>query len=198
MLSAILLAAGSSRRMGSVNKLLLPWQDKTILHATTSHLLAAGIDDIIVVTGHEADATRAAIGSLPVRIVHNPHYATGMTSSIQAGVHVAIGDGYMICLADMVMITPNEYTLLKISFKEFYSLDDRCILLPEFRGKKGNPVIFSSTYYAPLMEHPDAEGCKSLVLSHPNHHWRVTMPTDHILRDLDTPEDYRQLTAQPK
>src|SRR5215469_8621721 len=100
MISAILLAAGSSLRMGSVNKLLLPWQGSTIVATTTARLLAAAPEEVIVVTGHQAARIEAALDSLPVRFIHNPSFATGITSSIQKGAGIAKGEGYMICLAD--------------------------------------------------------------------------------------------------
>ncbi len=193
MLSAILLAAGSSRRMGSVNKLLLPWQDHTLVFATAQNLLAAGIQDLIVVTGHDPEAVTAALATLPVRTIHNPAHATGMTSSIQTGVRIAEGKGYMICLADMVLITPAEYTLLKTAFLRQHLLDDRCIILPEYQGENGNPVIFSSWYRNALLQHPEKEGCKTLVHDHTDHHLRVAMPADHVLRDIDRPEQYADL-----
>src|ERR1700754_4804500 len=112
MLSAILLAAGSSRRMGSINKLLLPWQGQPIVAATAANILAAGIKEVIVVTGHQAPAITAALAHLPVQFVHNPRHEEGMTSSIQTGVRNTTGNGYMICLADMVLLTAEDYKLL--------------------------------------------------------------------------------------
>jgi molybdenum cofactor cytidylyltransferase len=195
MISAILLAAGSSLRMGSVNKLLLPWQGSTIVATTTARLLAAAPEEVIVVTGHQATRIEAALDSLPVRFIHNPSFATGITSSIQKGAGIAKGEGYMICLADMVLVTPEEYTLLSTSFQQRRLLDDRCIILPEFNGVTGNPVIFSSAYRSDILGHREMEGCKTLVRSNPHHQVRVSMPFDHVLRDIDYPDDYKSLTA---
>jgi molybdenum cofactor cytidylyltransferase len=193
MISAILLAAGSSQRMGPRNKLLLPWQGMTVLSATVKQLLAAGIEEVIVVTGHEAAETAAAVSTLPVHIIHNPHYTTGMTGSIQTGISIARGDGLMICLADMVLITPQEYALLGTAFEQQYPLDPLCIILPEYKGQKGNPVIFSSHYREAILQHPEMEGCRGLVRGHPDHHLYISMTTNHILEDMDSPEDYQAL-----
>src|SRR6266566_1004111 len=108
MISAIVLAAGSSRRMENKNKLLLPYKGKTVLVHTVENILSAGIEEVIVVTGHEAGLVQEAIRLLPVRTIHNPQHEAGMTGSIQAGVRAATGNGYMICLSDMVLITPEE------------------------------------------------------------------------------------------
>jgi molybdenum cofactor cytidylyltransferase len=72
MVSAIVLAAGLSKRMGNENKLLLPYNDKTIIETTLQHLLDAGMEEIIVITGHEAKLVSTTIQHLPVTIMHNP------------------------------------------------------------------------------------------------------------------------------
>ncbi len=193
MLSAILLAAGSSTRMAPANKLLLPWQQKPIVYHTANHLLASGIDELIVVTGHESAAIAAALHAFPVKFVHNPEHAKGLTGSIRSGIRMAHGEGYMICLADMFLVTAPEYVLLRTAFEQQYRHDVQCIMLPDYQGHTGNPVIFSSFYRDALLSLPQGEGAKSLLRAHPDHHHRVPMPTDHVLRDLDKPGDYEDL-----
>ncbi len=144
MLTAILLAAGSSRRMGPVNKLLMPYQGQPIVVATATRLLAAGIKEIIVVTGYEAADIGKALAHLPIHLAHNPRHAEGLTGSIQTGIRAAMtpsagvstpaSQGYMICLADMVLITPPEYALLANAFDRHHTADDRCILIPDYQG----------------------------------------------------------------
>ena len=193
MVTAILLAAGSSRRMGASNKLLLPWKGKPLAVVTAEHILAAGVGELIIVTGHQASETAAAFSHLPARIIHNPHHEQGMTASIQTGVGIATGQGYLICLADMALITPEEYILLIKAFESEYSRNIHCILLPEYQGRKGNPVLFSAAWRESILQHPEEDGCRTLVRNNPQHHCRITMPTDHILRDIDSPTDYQQL-----
>jgi molybdenum cofactor cytidylyltransferase len=193
MLSAIVLAAGSSRRMGNKNKLLLPYNGKTVLATTTGNILAAGIEEVIVVTGHDATLVESAIRHLPVSIVHNSRYERGMTSSIQEGVRAAKGDGYMICLSDMVLITPGEYALLKKKFEEKRQSNSKCICLPKYKDGKGNPVIFSSWYKDAILQHEEREGCKQIIRSNEENLYWVGMPTDHVLRDMDSPGDYEAL-----
>jgi molybdenum cofactor cytidylyltransferase len=198
MLSAILLAAGSSTRMAPANKLLLPWQHKPVVYHTANHLLASGIGELIVVTGHEAAAVTAALHPLPVHFVHNPEHPRGLTGSIQSGVRMAHGEGYMICLADMFLITAAEYVLLRTAFEQQYRHDIQCIILPDYQGQTGNPVIFSAAWRDALLSLPQSEGAKTLVRAHPDRHHRIPMPTDHVLRDLDTPGDYDALTQHPR
>jgi len=193
MLSAILLAAGTSRRMGDSNKLLLPWNGRAIVASTATNLLAAGLQEIIVVTGYQAPLIVDALKDLPLQFIHNPTYEDGMTSSIQSGVRQAAGDGYMICLADMVMINPTEYARLTSAWEKRYALDDHCIGIPEYQGQKGNPVILPATLRENILSHPEKEGCRDLVRLHNTHHLHIPMATDHILRDIDRPEDYALL-----
>ena len=195
MLSAVVLAAGLSRRMENKNKLLLPYQGKTIVEITVGHILAAGIRKVVVVTGRDAEQVSALLQPLPVQLVHNPRFAEGLTGSIQTGVRQAKGNGYMICLADMVLVTPGEYQLLADHFNRQVQLDDRCICLPVYKGQKGNPVVFAGWYRDLIAAHRDMEGCRELVQSHAGHVHRVEMPADHILQDLDNPADYRRLTG---
>src|SRR5690349_21645261 len=116
MVTAIVLAAGSSQRMGNVNKLLLPYKDKRIIETTLENIIAAKMNKVIVVTGYEAEKIKTAIQHLPVDIIHNDDFLKGMTTTIQRGIEHAKEGGYMICLADMFMITSNEYALLIKAF----------------------------------------------------------------------------------
>ena len=86
MTAAIILAAGLSSRMGRF-KLTLPWGDRTVIGQVVATLAAAGVDGIIVVTGHRSDEVVATLAGTNAHVVHNPDYAAGeMLSSIQAGV----------------------------------------------------------------------------------------------------------------
>jgi len=196
MLSAIVLAAGSSARMGDRNKLLLPYRKMPLLAGTLAHILAAGIEELILVTGHEAQLIEQAAGHLSLQVVHNPAYRDGMTGSIQAGVSAAGGNGYMICLADMVRVTALEYSLLKVAFEERVRLDPECICVPIYEGQEGNPVIFSAFYREEILQHKEKSGCKGIVRTHAEHIYRVEMPQDHILFDIDYPNEYDALLKE--
>ena len=195
MVSAIVLAAGLSKRMGAANKLVLPYKNKTVIATVVENIIAAGIEEVIVVSGFEAEQIQVALEGLPVQFIYNPEYEKGMTTSIQQGVFAAKGDGYMICLSDMVLIEPDEYTLLKKVFEEKVQLDEKCICMPRYKNEKGNPVIFSSFYKEAILEHKNMEGCKEIVQLNKAHiHW-VEMDTAHILQDMDYPEDYKTLST---
>lgn len=192
-LGAIVLAAGESKRMKDRNKLLLPFRSMTVIRYVVENIIAAELDEVIVVLGHEADDVRAALADLSVKVVLNENFEKGMTTSIQEGVRNAAGDGYMICLSDMVMITSEEYALMKNEFMQQLQVDEKCICIPRFQNEKGNPVIFSASYREAILQHEEMEGCKAVVQENKEHiHW-VDMDSPHVLLDLDYPEDYDRL-----
>jgi molybdenum cofactor cytidylyltransferase len=193
MVSAIVLAAGLSERMGKHNKLLLPYKGKPVIARVVENILNAGLEELIVVTGHEEEKLRMALQGMTVLFAPNPRYPTGMTSSIQEGIRKAKGKGYMICLSDMVWIRADEYALLKDSFEKQLCIDDKCICLPVYKDVKGNPVIFSSWYKPAILKHEAKEGCKEIVNSNKKNNFLVTMSNPHVLKDIDYPEDYEVL-----
>jgi len=198
MLSIIVLAAGSSTRMGARNKMLLPLGDRTVIESTLFQILGARQAECIVVTGRDTERLQQLLGNLPVILVNNPDYEKGMTGSIQQGVKIAKGIGYMICLGDMPLISSEEYFRIHESFEESVQSDPKSICIPEFQGKTGNPVTFSSYYKNVILQHKEPEGCKEIVQSNIDHVYRITMTHDHILQDMDTPADYIRMTERGK
>jgi molybdenum cofactor cytidylyltransferase len=190
MLTAIVLAAGMSRRMGGENKLLLPFGDKTMLETTLDHIFASGVEEVVVVVGHEADKVRSLLGDRPVKVILNPDYATGMTSSIQTGIREASPgtEGFMICLSDMPLIEAATYRALAEVFFEKKKTEERVIVQPFYENAPGNPVIFSAIYKNELLAHDFPEGCKPVVQANRDFVVRVNAATDAVLRDADTPE----------
>jgi molybdenum cofactor cytidylyltransferase len=165
------------------------------VETTVGRILDAGIEEVVVVTGRDAEQITSLLQSLPVRIVFNPGFARGLTGSIQTGVRHARGNGYMICLADMVLVTPAEYSLLANHFNRQQALDPQCICQPVYKGQKGNPIIFADWYKEAIAAHQPAEGCREIVQMHAGHVHPVEMALDNILQDIDNPADYERLTG---
>ena len=193
MLTIIVLAAGLSQRMGIENKLLLPFQGKTIVETTIDNLLAAQIGEIIVVIGHESEKAKAVLQNYPLSIIENFDYEKGQTTSIQAGIRATQNGNYMICLSDMVLIKPEEYQLLATQFFNFLEHDAQTIVQPIFQKQRGNPVVFSNFYQKAILETRDTEGCRSVVQQYKKHVRLVEMPTNSVLQDVDFKEDYERL-----
>ncbi|MEO6221320.1 MAG: nucleotidyltransferase family protein, partial [Ginsengibacter sp.] len=131
MISAIVLAAGLSTRMGSENKLLLPFNGKPVIVTVIENIIHSGIEERIVVTGRDAGLVSDLLKSLPVKIIYNDAFKKGMTATIQKGVSVANGEGYMICLGDMPFITSGEYKQLSVFFKKQRQENVACICIAE-------------------------------------------------------------------
>ena len=188
MITAIILAAGFSSRM-KTNKLALQYGPTTVLNHVILELVKSKVEEIIVVTSREENLEG-------VKTVTNLNPEKGMTSSIQTGVEAASGksNGYMICLADMVKLTSDDYTFLAEKFDKAYSENPSCILLPRYNGQKGNPVIFSSKFKSEILHHEDPEGCKGIIKQHPDQIVWIDMNNDAVLVDMDTPEDYEKLS----
>jgi molybdenum cofactor cytidylyltransferase len=197
MVSAIVLAAGESRRMGEQNKLLLPFRGKTIIEHLVETLSASNAAEIVVVLGHEADRIKNALSHRNLIFAINANYREGMATSIHAGVTAAspYADGFMICLADLPFIEAVEFNELINHFEKALAANPRQIVVPAFNGRRGNPVIFSSFYRDEILACKGIVGCKGLIKQNSRQVLETRMDSDHILKDIDTLEDYRQLTG---
>lgn len=193
MLTTILLAAGLSRRMGAANKLLLPFGQSTLIGTTASNLLAAGLGEVLVVLGHDAEKVQAALADLPVQFVENPRFMEGMTASIQAGVAAAHPDseGYLICPGDMPFVSAADFRRIGDFFAAIFRSHREVIVQPVCEGRRGNPVVFSQFYRQQILENTHPEGCRPVLEQNMENVRFVEMPTDGILRDLDTLEDWQ-------
>jgi molybdenum cofactor cytidylyltransferase len=196
MLSAIVPAAGMSRRLGC-NKLLLPFKGQPLIAHAMDTLMASKVDEIIVVLGHEAEQVRAAIGDKGVRLVENPDYRLGLSTSVRAGFAAMSvqATGIMIYLADQPLLESGEVDFLIQALAEAGKAN-KSIVVPLFRGQRGNPVIVKATYKASLLAITGETGCRRLIKQNPDQVLTVEMETDHVVRDIDTMEAYERLVAE--
>jgi molybdenum cofactor cytidylyltransferase len=191
-ISALILAAGESKRMKGQNKLLLPFAGKTIVECTVAAIREANVSEVIVVLGHDAEAVQAVLQKCSVRFVFNPDYRSGMASSIQAGlaaVSPAVS-AVMIALADQPLLASEELNLLISAFSQ---AGKKSIAVPAFRGQRGNPVIFDLRYRAELLALKGDVGGKPILARHPEAVLEVEMSAGNILEDADTPEAYARI-----
>ena len=192
MISAIILAAGESRRMGVKNKLLLPISGEVLISNFVKSVCASNVDEVVVVVGHEAEKIEDVLQGQPVRFVENLRYMEGMTSSIQTGIQAASAEseGLLICLADQPFIETSDFNRLIHEFTDLFDSESSLIIVPVFKGQRGNPVLFSSQFREIILQHK-GEGCRGILQKHPECVREVTMENDNVLRDVDTPEDYK-------
>ncbi len=178
--------------MGESNKLLLPWTKGTLIEQVIDTVLAAQVDEVIVVVGHEAEKVHQVLGRRAVRFVHNPDWPKGLTSTIQAGVRVARNhtEGFLICLSDQPLIETRDIDCL---IGAFGKVGGNQIVVPVFRGQRGNPVLFPVSFRSTILKHKEHAGCKSIILAADPGPLEVDTGNDHVVKDIDTREQYRRL-----
>lgn len=186
-IGALILAAGRSTRMGAANKLLAEVDGKPMVARAADAALASRARPVVLVTGHDADRVRAAIGSRQVTIVENPDYAAGMSTSLQRGL-AAFGadvDGVLVCLADMPRVSAATLDRLIAAFNP---VEGRAICLPTWNGKRGNPVLWARRFFPEMAELHGDVGARHLIGEHADLVCEVAMPDDAVLVDVDTPD----------
>ena len=159
--------------------------------------MSSDVDEIIVVLGHEADQVRGAIASKEVKFVENSDYRLGLSTSVRAG-FAAVPDqttGIMIYLADQPLLEPSEIDFLIHALAEAGKAN-KSIVVPFFRGQRGNPVLVKATYKASLLAITGDTGCRRVIKQNPDQVLTVEMETDHVVRDIDTIEAYDRLVGE--
>jgi molybdenum cofactor cytidylyltransferase len=185
--AALVLAAGQSRRMGSQNKLLAEVDGRAMVTHAVDAMLASRAAPVIVVTGHEADAVRTALGERPVELVANPDYAEGLSTSLKAGLAAlpADAEGVLIGLGDMPRIKPQQIDRLIAAFDP---REGRAIIVPTARGKRGNPVLFATSFLPEMLQIGGDVGARHLLGEHADEVVEIEMEDDAALLDIDTPD----------
>lgn len=196
MISAIVLAAGASARMGSANKLLLPFRGMPLVAHAVHAACASAAREVVVVTGCEKLRVQAVLTHLPVRVVANDQYAAGLTSSIQLGLRAASPEaqGFMLCMADTPLVTAADIDTLIGAFERALQNDARAIVRATCQKRPGHPVIFASAYRAPILTHEDPTGCRGLVRRHRAHTTNIEVAGSTF--DVNTDLDYASLLGQ--
>ena len=199
--SAILLAAGESRRMGEINKLELIVDGIPLLRRTAETLLASNLKEIVVVLGHEAEKTRAILEGLPLNFVENEAYREGQMTSVYKGLLSLskVCDGVMICLSDQPLLQADDVNVLIEAFGQMvhgrHGSIHASILVPTYQGQRGNPIIFDYEHRQGILNGERNLGCKKLIEKNPEQVSSFEMNNDHVVIDLDTPEQYAAFTA---
>jgi molybdenum cofactor cytidylyltransferase len=188
-LSAIVLAAGLSQRMGKENKLLLRIAGVPLVRRAVSTLLAYPFVETVIVTGHEGAAVEEALDGLPVRLVRNPRYEEGQMTSVRTGLSALEldSDGVMVCLSDQPALTRDDLALLAGAFA---AKAHPRVLVPTFGGVRGNPIVLARATLEDILRRGGNFGCKQFVAQNADIVETFEMPNDHVLVDIDRPEDY--------
>jgi molybdenum cofactor cytidylyltransferase len=183
--AAVILAAGQSRRMGRVNKLLAKVDGKPMVHWAVKAATASVADPVIVVLGHEAERVREALADFDVIFVENADFAQGISSSVNRGI-VALPeavDGTIVCLGDMPRVTAAEIDRLIAAFNP---VEGREICIPTWQGKRGNPTLIGRRFFPEIREITGDVGARHLISAYPDLCCEVEMSGNAVLVDVDT------------
>jgi molybdenum cofactor cytidylyltransferase len=190
-IGGVVLAAGASTRMGS-NKLLLRLGGVTLLRRAVDAALVAGLDPVVVVLGREAEVAREEISDLPCRPVENPDFASGIHTSLRAGIGALppATSAAVVLLADMPFVTaPMIWAVAQRHLRGGHSL-----VLSDYAGVQAPPTLYARSLFPELLEADSGCG-KKIAARHEAEAARVEWPAD-ALADLDRPEDYERVRAE--
>lgn len=190
--AAILLAAGQSRRMGEVNKLLADVDGQPMVCHAMRAIEASSTVATVVVTGHEPEAMRDVLGAPDVTFAHNGLYAEGLSTSLGAGLLAVPADcqAAVVCLGDMPRVSPEVIDRL---ISAYNPVEGRAICVPTHNGKRGNPVLFDRQFFSEVLSIGGDVGARHLIGQHEDLVAEVPMEEDSIFLDVDTPEALERL-----
>ena len=186
-IAAVVLAAGQSRRMGPVNKLLAEIRGKPMVAHVVDVALKSQARPVLAVTGHEAAKVSAALQGRDVVLVDNPDFAEGISTSLNRGLRALPRevDGALICLGDMPEVTPEQLNRLIAAFSPD---EGRAICVPTVHGKRGNPVLFARRFFEEMESVSGDAGARHLIGEAPELVCEVEMADNGVLLDIDTPQ----------
>ncbi|MCE4564752.1 nucleotidyltransferase family protein [Maribellus sp. CM-23] len=186
----LILAAGESTRMKQ-QKLLMPWNGRTVIEATVGRALASKADEVLVVTGSHRSEIESLLKPLDVKIVVNKSYPDGMLSSVLCGIKTipSTVDAVLVMLGDQPMVQTS--VINKII--EIYQKEGAKIILPVWKEKRGHPVLFDLQFREEMFGLKGNPGLRELLQRYPEEVKELEVDSSEIVEDLDTQEDYQKL-----
>jgi molybdenum cofactor cytidylyltransferase len=189
MISAIILAAGESKRMGQP-KMLMPWGNSTVLGQVIVTFQQAGVEDILVITGGAHEDVEQIIKQKKARSVFNERFASNeMLSSLQLGLAAQLSQAQatLIGLGDQPQVQAGTVRLICERFKDQRSK----LIVPSFQKRRGHPWLVERTLWQDLLGMQSPASPRDFLNLHAREIDYVEVDTSSILADLDTPQDYQ-------
>ena len=190
MISAILLAAGQSKRMDGENKFTKEIQGTPLIKHSVKNILASSIDELIVVLGCQKEIVEKLIDkNKKIKFVFNKDFESGMASSIKMGLnHLSKNTEYFfICLGDMPMVNSDIYNQL------INSRNQKNIIVPTYNGQQGNPVLFDKSMKETVMNITGDVGAKKILKLNKDKILNLEINDQNISKDLNTQGDFSSL-----
>jgi molybdenum cofactor cytidylyltransferase len=187
---AVVLAAGGSTRFGQP-KQLLDWGGEPLVRHVVKTVLAAAVNQVVVLVGHRADEVRAVLAGLPVIVVVNPNWDYGLSTSVRAGLQAAApGWGAALFVqADQPLLTAAVINALIQRHRETLAP----IVYPGFHGQRGTPTLFDRALAGELLAVEGDRGGSALLPKYRDRAQAVPVDNAGILEDIDTEDDYQRL-----
>jgi molybdenum cofactor cytidylyltransferase len=195
MIYGLLLAAGTSSRMGQP-KQLLDWHGQPMVRHVAQQALGSNLAGLVAVVGAAADRVQAALVDLEVTVVTNPDYATGQASSLRAGLNVlpTTVAAVVVLLVDQPLVTPTLINTLVATFQQerARAAPGPVAVIPRYGGQRGNPVLLARALFPELQQLQGDVGARAVLQRYAAQiHWRDT--TDPaVISDIDTLEAYER------
>jgi len=189
MITAIILAAGESKRMGEP-KVLMPWGKSTVLQTIIATLQSAGLQDILVITGGERERVESLVGRT-AQTVFNEDFARGdMLSSLQAGLKTKMREASaaLICLGDQPQVEERVVQSVCEAFNKYKSK----IVVPSFEMHRGHPWLVARPLWDELLKMRAPKSPRDFLNKQARTIKYVSVDSPSVIQDLDTPEDYVQ------
>ena len=187
MISAILLAAGRSTRMSGENKLLKDFHRIPLIKHSVRNILASSIDELIIVLGHQKEILEKLINkNEKIQFVFNKDFGSGMASSIKTGLnHLSKKtEAFFICLGDMPMVNKDIFNLL------IKSKNNREIIVPTYKNKQGNPILFSKSMKKKIMTIEGDVGAKKVLELNKDKTLNIETNDQSITKNFNTLDNF--------
>lgn len=187
--TTIILAAGESKRTGETKQLLL-LGNLTIIERTIENYVNSNNREIILVIGHESKKITDLISNKPIKTIINTDYKKGMSTSIKSGLKFLNpkSEGVLLALADQPFVDTDTINQLINAFSQC----EKGIIIPVYRKRRGNPILFSISYKDQLLNLRGDIGGREIVKIHSDDVYEVNVDCRGILIDIDTPNNYRE------
>jgi len=191
--AGLVLAAGSSTRAGSVNKLLVKVADAPMVRTIVDTLLHSELESVQVVTGHEHQKVQAALDGAGINCHYCPSHVMGMAHSLSHGIsRLPACEAVLVCLADMPHVTP---PLINFLLESAGAQVAEVIVVPVYNGKRGNPVIVGKAFFDTLLQHEGDTGARFLMKQYPERVIEIEVADASVVTDYDTVKALDELKA---
>lgn len=195
MITAVVLAAGKSERMGRP-KMLLPFGRETLIETVLAGVLRSRVDDVVVVLGAHRETIEPVVSKFALRTVFNSDFGAGMLSSVLRGLREvpAAAQAFLVVLGDQPFPPATVIDRL-IAARE---RTGKGIVLPVHQGRRGHPVLIDMRFRDEVTALNPSVGLRQLLRDHPDDVLEVPVRTPAVLMDVDRPDDYRKALASKR